>query len=491
MQGEQSYPLDRPHAGAAVAARVRGVLSAVEPDWAIVTVAAAYAGALVARLPAQVNQDTWLALVSGREVLRHGLPHTNTLTLWAHGVTWVDQQWLGQLVLYGAFSLGGLVLAALLHALTTAGAFSMALVQSRRIGASPRAVLLVAVPCAFLLVWSSWQVRAQSLVYPLFVALLGVLLADARSPSRRVLLALPILVLWANLHGSVLVGVGLVVLRGAFLLRAAPLRAGLLLAAAPCSVLASPYGTDLLGYYDRVLLSSGFGAVVPEWAPIELGVVSLPFFALAAITVWALGRRPRALGAFEWSVLGATAAAPFLEVRNVPWFALTALTLLPRATDGLLLPRTSAPSSRLNRLVMVVSIASVIVLVGAALTRGDAWIREDYPDGVAAAIERSAGGQPPAVFADVRYANWLLWTNPRLSGHLSYDARFELLAREDLFRLLALRNGSLSEWPAAVRGYSILVLDRRREPQAVRFFLRERRGHAEYDDGRIVVVART
>src|SRR5437588_9688118 len=50
--------------------------------------------------PALVTQDFWLALVSGREVAEHGLPHVDYLTVMASGHHWVDQQWLAQLILF-------------------------------------------------------------------------------------------------------------------------------------------------------------------------------------------------------------------------------------------------------------------------------------------------------------------------------------------------------------------------------------------------------
>src|SRR5713226_5542152 len=49
-----------------------------------------------------------------------------------------------------------------------------------------------------LLVGGSWNARAQSLALVLFVALIWLLIADARKQSRRVFLALPLLVVWAN-----------------------------------------------------------------------------------------------------------------------------------------------------------------------------------------------------------------------------------------------------------------------------------------------------
>ena len=54
--------------------------------------------------------------------------------------------------------------------------------------------------------------RTQSFAYVLFVALFWLLATDSRTPSRRILLALPLLVLWANVHGSAVLGASLVAL---------------------------------------------------------------------------------------------------------------------------------------------------------------------------------------------------------------------------------------------------------------------------------------
>src|SRR5512132_1268949 len=50
--------------------------------------------------PSIVVGDTWLTLVAGREVVDHGLPHTEHITVLGGGRTWTDQQWLAQLACY-------------------------------------------------------------------------------------------------------------------------------------------------------------------------------------------------------------------------------------------------------------------------------------------------------------------------------------------------------------------------------------------------------
>ena len=65
--------------------------------------------------------DSWMTLVAGREIAQHGLPSHEVLTTWAYGRTWTDQQWLAQLIYYGADRIAGLRLVVLLHIALDAG----------------------------------------------------------------------------------------------------------------------------------------------------------------------------------------------------------------------------------------------------------------------------------------------------------------------------------------------------------------------------------
>jgi hypothetical protein len=181
--------------------------------------------ALTFHLPDLVAPDTWLALVGGRFVSHHWLPHHETLTIWSHGATWVDQQWLGQLLFYWIQVAGGLRLLLIVHAAVLVAAFALALDFSRRSGASARSVGLVGA-VAVVVAFPNSAARTQAFAFLLFVALFRLLASEARVPSRRVFLALPLLVVWANIHGSAALGAGLVVVWALAELIRARLRAG-------------------------------------------------------------------------------------------------------------------------------------------------------------------------------------------------------------------------------------------------------------------------
>src|SRR5207244_2035591 len=99
-------------------------------------VVAVYTVVLAVALPQMLVQDSWLAFVSGRELAVHGLPHADALTVWTHGAPWIDQQWLGQLTLYGLVRLGGVRLTLVVHALLLVLALSAAGRAARRPGPS-------------------------------------------------------------------------------------------------------------------------------------------------------------------------------------------------------------------------------------------------------------------------------------------------------------------------------------------------------------------
>src|SRR5688572_2055964 len=60
--------------------------------------------------PALLVNDSWLTLMAGREVVENGLPSHDEITVYGMGARWTDQQWLGQVFMYGLYSLGGFAL---------------------------------------------------------------------------------------------------------------------------------------------------------------------------------------------------------------------------------------------------------------------------------------------------------------------------------------------------------------------------------------------
>ena len=430
-----------------------------------------FALAVLQTLPGAIGADSWLALVAGREVAHGGIPHADTLTAWTAGREWIDQQWLAQLLSYGLFVVGGFILVVVAHALLTIGAVAVAVAAARKTGASARAVSVVLAGCVFALLLGTWQFRAETYAHVLFVLLAALLVLDSRCPTRRVWLAIPILAVWANFHGSVVLGVGLTMLRGAQLIASPPRELphsvwrrwsrGLpLVVGAPLALLASPYGISGLSYYSRVLLDSRFGSLVVEWQPPHLSPLTAGFYALAGAGVWLLAREGSALTRFEKIAFWLMLVAAMLSMRNIVWFALLALMVLPRALSAVLERRSTAPERpTVNAAIASILLALVGVALVTALSRPSQHYLRDYPRAAASAVTAAAAADPSLrVFAEERFADWLLWEKPELRGRLAYDIRFELLRNAELKALYRWHEQISDHWRAAARCCRLLVL---------------------------------
>jgi hypothetical protein len=478
---------------------VARALSVLAHEGLVITAVASLSTALVVRLVGQVNQDAWLAFVAGREISAHGLPHTDTLAFWTQGSRWTDQQWLGQLMLFRAVSAGGLAAAAVLHALLTIGAYALAVVAARRLGGTSRGVLYVFPLCLWLLILGSWQVRTQSFSYLPFVAILWALARDRRRPSWRTLWVLPLLALWANVHGAVVLAAGIVVVYGASeLVRARSggslatwLRASVLATAPLLMVLASPYGLELASYYRSTLLSQGFVALVREWQPMTLAPATAPFFLLVLAATVLIARRPRVLAPYEIGILGLTAFATLSSQRNQVWFALAALVLLPRFGAGSAGGVLTRATRRLNLGLVAVATAALAAALAWAATLPDSALESSYPDRAGKVVARAAAADSTLrIYADVHFADWLLWSHPELKGRIAFDARFELLDLAQLAAVYDFTEPTDGQRTSVLRKYGLIVLDPIDDRWVIRSLRRSQDAATIYQDRSVVVMRR-
>lgn len=475
--------------------RLRWIFARLEEEAFPVAIGALYGVVLLLLMPGELVQDSWATLVAGREIVHHGLPQRETLTVMAQGAHWVDQQWLAQVAFYELFRAGGYRLMLLTHVLLIGSAFGLALVAARRRGASAVSVFLVALLCSVVAPWG-WQLRAQSFAPLLFVAVLSLLIEDERWPSRRVFAAIPLLVLWANLHGSVLLGAFLVSLYGAFCLvigrrRGTRLRAAALLVAAPLAVVCSPYGLSLVNYYRHLLVNPPFAKLVVEWTTPTPRPITALFYLLAFATVWCLGRWGRRLSLFERAALLLTLASALTATRNIVWFGLAALMLLPLLVDEARSPSATGAHPAVRLGLALTSIAGLVAAAAIVVAKPSGWYDHLWHGRAAAAVSAATRDPATRVFASDKYADWLLWREPKLAGRVAFDIRFELNTRTQVRRLYDYFNQIGTNWQAAARGYQVIVLDRSANEKVRLALRRDRKIRETYLDPGIAVLVRT
>jgi hypothetical protein len=451
---------------------------------------------LLAVAPVRMASDTWFGLAAGRDIARAGLPHSDRLTTFTAGHSWQDQQWLSHLVSYGLFDLGGLPLFYLADVACLVGALCIAMLAARSLGGSPVWIAAVASPLILIQVPSA--ARAQTYAMPLFAALVWLLARDARNPDRRILLVLPLLALWANVHGSVLLGCVLVLLRcalgAATALRGRHLRDLARYAGIACAALAapfaSPYGFDLLDYFRATMTNDALRGIVSEWGPTTLrGWFGPLFFVFAAVAVVAILRPEIRLRLFDSLCLVLLLVVGLDAVRNVVWLPYAAVVLLPAG-----LAAWSPESSVRSRLQPLLVWAAVAGALGAGMLAGrvsSPELEEPWPAAQGAAIARAAALDPSLrVLSAVGYSDWLLWRFPELRGKVAFDIRFELLGARGLEDVAAFEHGSGSGWAGRYAGYRLALWDRDANPKIVRSLLAQRGTRVLATDGTVYAFLR-
>ena len=420
--------------------------------------------------PSIVVGDTWLTLMAGREVVDHGLPQTEHLTVIGAGRTWTDQQWLAQVVFYAAHELAGMRAVILLGVALVLLALGLAMATARASGASSRSTFVIGLLAVLAGPWG-WTLRAQTTALPLFAGTLCLMIDASRNGvRRRTLLALPLLVVWANLHGSVVLGVMLTMLLAAVeLIRARRITwmPVALLVLSPLAVLASPYGTKLVAYYDLMLVDAPFASMLSEWQWSSPSATTALFWLLALVAVGLLAMRRcrNRLTFYELAVLVLTFAGAVQAVRGVIWFALAAAAILPVALDGVL-TRADVAAPRVNRIISLAALAGLAVATLAFLARPASWFVSEWPEQQVEAVRQATHDPNVRLWATDGTADWLLWRIPDLRGRIAYDVRFELYDRPTLDEIVdyGRRKG---DWRRSLDGYGVVVVDERRHLAAL------------------------
>ena len=336
--------------------------------------------AVLAAFPLR-NNDLWWHLASARTmVARHAFLHGDPFSFTGFAAGWIDNEWLAQLVFYGAWLLGGNVALVVLRAALYLG-IALLLRAYLRAARHPDAL----VPCLIAgvaLSFGWWELRPS--VFSIAGTLLLLLMVERIRRSGKGFAALPLLFLaWANVHPGFFFG--LCVLAATIAALAVepllpswrrfspyPLVRPLTLAtlASIAATLVNPYGWRV---YEQQLAISGnapYRALLDEWVP-----PSIPFLALliGTLAAFALLRGRRVPLAAWVPILGASALAT-TGVRFEEYFALVALPAIVAHLGPL---RASKP-----RLALVGALVATSLLVGLvsplAVSR-----REGRADGIA------------------------------------------------------------------------------------------------------------
>jgi hypothetical protein len=226
-----------------------------------------FAGSVIFKDP-----DTYWHIASGRWIIAHGaVPHTDPFSFSMPGAPWTPPEWLAEVLiafLYDQFGWAGLVVST---ALCTAAA--LALLLRALLRTLTPGYALIATVLAAALVLSHLLARPHIFILPILVLWVATFAAARRKNRTPSLWLVPLMTLWANLHSSYMLGLGLAALLGgeavlAALDGGARLRAakswGLIGALLVAAALITPFGLDGLRLPFRLSNMSSLG-YIKEW----------------------------------------------------------------------------------------------------------------------------------------------------------------------------------------------------------------------------------
>lgn len=425
------------------------------PSWPWIVALLALARALASPAALLHDPDTYLHIAVGRWIMAHGaLPTADPFSHTFAGAHWVPGEWLAEVALAAVYRLAGwggiVVLAALCFAVAAGGLTRFLL---RRLPPLPAVIASLA---GAMLVLPHLVARPHIVALPLLVAWCGALLSardENRAPPWAVL---PVMVLWANLHGSFMFGLALAgFLAAEAVLRSTPRltylvearRWGGFVVAAVVAALLTPNGPATLVQPFRLLqmpaLQSGFA----EWMPANLvAFPGLEAWLLGALALgFACGVR---LPAFRLALLVGLAHMALAHVRHADLLGLVGplavAGALGPAIGEMLRPAAASPLLRvaatLARPARLPAIAMMLALAVAAnlptlrhppLRSGDATT----PDAALAAAARM--GLTGPVFNSEAFGGYLVFCGVPVF----IDGRIEMYGNDFLAAYLAAEHG--------------------------------------------------
>ncbi|UGV25733.1 hypothetical protein E0H22_08570 [Rhodopseudomonas boonkerdii] len=358
------------------------------------------------------DPDTYWQITLGQWMLdHHAVPRTDIYSFTMQGQPWISTQWLAQVAYALAYNLGGWAGPVVLAAASASLAIALlAGFLHARLARTPALVILAA---TLALMAGHMLARPHVLAMPVMVAWVAGLVdaMDRRSaPSFRLL---PLMVLWANLHGGFVLGLALI---GPIALDAiwhAPkerqarmlLRWILFGVAALAASCVTPYGWEALLASQRILGLGAALAVIGEWRPANFGKAGPLEFSVLAAFAFVLWRgitlppmRIVLVLGFVYMALG--------HVRNAEVLALLAPLVLAKPL-GEQLGQPEAAASAPNRLFLAG--VALCLIAGTIVIASKRQYTPSERAAPIAAVDALKQLNVSRVFNDYDFGGYLIW----------------------------------------------------------------------------------
>lgn len=226
------------------------------------------------------DPDSYWHLVLGQWIASHlAFPHVDTFSSTMSGSPWIAKEWLSQVVYAGAYAIAGWTAVVVLTASAIALTFALlARLLLDRLAVTPAVTLTIA---AFTIASPHLVARPHVLALPIMVAWVGSLVRALDQGRRPSLALLPLMTLWANLHGGFTLGLALIAPIAFEAVWNAPhqqrrslalqwLRFSILALLAACI---TPYGPESILVTYRILSLGPALSIIGEWQPQDFSAI--------------------------------------------------------------------------------------------------------------------------------------------------------------------------------------------------------------------------
>ena len=241
------------------------------------------------------DPDIYWHIAVGRDIWRTGaFPQLDAYSFTFQGHPWIANQWLGELLLLGAYSLAKWRGVVLLSTLAIAFSYSLLfLFLSRQMRLTVAAGIAT---LAYSFSLGHFSARPQILADPLLILWVAGLVHAVDKKVAPSWLLLPVMILWANLHGSFSFGLGIAIAFGVEAVfcsnveerpRTASLWTVFLVMALGAACI-TPYGYRSLLVTLQVFGGNEALSHIGEWRPVTLQSLGLNEFFLLALLFLAL-----------------------------------------------------------------------------------------------------------------------------------------------------------------------------------------------------------
>ncbi|MEK6191323.1 MAG: hypothetical protein AABM41_03240 [Chloroflexota bacterium] len=436
--------------------------------------AAGLAGIMVVIVLAKglTDPDFFTHIRTGQLIVDNGqVPTTDPFSFTWFGQPWILHEWLSEVLMYLLFSGPSVMVPFVVFGLIPGALLAVLLAAIVRRGVPLRPAALACILAAWVLI-PYVTIRPQAISW-LLMAVLVVFLwgLDAARP-RRVLWLIPLFILWANLHGLWVVGLGVVVLYALFTLAGRTPMAGRMgrtwigIALVGCllGVMLTPAGPVGVLYPLRYVDSGDWGlAFIQEWQSPDFHHAGS--WGLLALIVVLVGLGVRVAGIPGWMsilALGGVAMSLF-SLRNAPLLAVWAVPVVAFALAERWPARLAAgpvPASQVRaRRLMEAATAVVVVVVSAVVvlpsTPGidlEESIAADFPAaGMEVLLETNPGAR---VLAEYGWGGYVIWSGHDAGARVFIDGRNDMYDQSVLEDYSAIR-GADPGWEQLLAEYGV------------------------------------